>query len=119
MSTQWQGKLEFDGSVDCKCEEKVSFKYIGIVHIVDSPTDEMVGTVSLSTQESVNTTYSIKSEFIVEQNAVCENCKAVHRNEVKCVLSYTHPITEKTKAMVVVMNEGDHQVVSVPLAVVD
>ena len=119
MSTEWQGRLKFECENTCKCEEKVSFKYVGIVYLIDTLAEETVGTVSLSTQEPVATTYSIKSSFNVEKKAMCENCNETYEDSVPCVLSYTHPITEGTKAMVVVMNGSDHQVVSVPLIMVE
>jgi hypothetical protein len=116
MAAHWEGTLLFENEIECKCEEKVKFTYSGIVHINDVKGDKKIADiVSINTQENINTTYSIKSTFNVSRVTKCQHCEAVHDSVVKCVLTYTHPITETTKLMVVCMDGLDHQVVSVPI----
>ena len=115
MTTHWEGNLEFTCEVDCKCEEKATFKYDGIMHIADATPNKEEQVVSLSTQETIETTYSVRSNFVMKRVAVCGNCKAEHEGDLNCTITYTHPITSKTKVMVVIMDGGNHQVVSVPM----
>ena len=109
-SINWKGELTFECETECKCEEMVKGNYAGTVCVDDTPiggdrvrVDDLVET---------HTTYSVKSLFEVRMVGTCVNCGMVCDGDVKCQMTYNHPITCGKKAMVVVMNGAEHQVVS-------
>jgi len=115
MTNHWDGKLEFDTSATCTCEEPVEYKYTGIVRVRDDAYDGRICAVSLNSQEIADTVYSVKSTFHIERNVECLQCNKQHVGTINCVLSYTHPLTDTSKLMVVIMDGEQHQVISVPV----
>jgi hypothetical protein len=98
----FEGVLDFENKLECKCEEFGMYNHTSIITVKVPQHDDW--NVSLSTCEVMTTKYQIQSSFVIEQIAVCKSCNVELQDTARCHLTYTPSVENaEERAIVVVM----------------